>query len=172
MKPNIYWIPGPWAGKLAILARPRGGDWLTDEVEGWREADVQVIVSLLSEEETRELGLADEAQVVEANGLNFISFTINDYDVPSSEGAVRQLVNHLEELLAQGQNVGIHCRAGVGRSSLVAACLFVDQGEDTEISFQRIGTARGLTVPDTVAQREWVSEFARASHSERSLISH
>lgn len=171
MKPNIYWIPGPWVGKLAILGRPRGGDWLIDEVEGWRDASVQVVVSLLSEEETCELGLADEAHVVDTNGLNFINFSINDYDVPTSAGAVRQLVHNLEELLAQGQNVGIHCRAGVGRSSLIAACLFVDHGEDTEISFERIGTARGLTVPDTVAQREWVSEFARASHSERSLIS-
>ena len=60
MKPDIYWIPGPWAGRLAILARPRGGDWLVDEIEGWRDAGVQVIVSLLSEEETTELGLADE----------------------------------------------------------------------------------------------------------------
>lgn len=164
MKPNIYWIPGPWLGKLAILGRPRGGDWLIDEVEGWRDAGVQVVVSLLSKEETLELGLADEARLVHNNGLKFFSFPINDYDVPASETAVRQLVSGLEELLAQGDNIGIHCRAGVGRSSLVAACLFVDHGEDTEISFQRISTARGLAVPDTLAQREWVNEFARMSH--------
>jgi len=165
MKPNIYWIPGPWLGKLAILGRPRGGDWLIDEVEGWQKDGVQVVVSLLSEDETSELGLADEARQLEANGLKFISFPINDYDVPTSESAVRQLVKDLEDLLAQGQNVGIHCRAGVGRSSLVAACLFVDHGEDTEISFQRISTARGLAVPDTPAQRDWVGEFARISQS-------
>jgi hypothetical protein len=163
MKPNIYWIPGPWVGKLAILGRPRAGDWLNDEVEGWRDAGVEVVVSLLSEEETSELGLADEARLVDAKGLSFINFPIRDYDVPSSEGAVHQLVNNLEELLAQGHNLGIHCRAGVGRSSLVAACLFVDHGEDAEISFQKISTARGLAVPDTLAQREWVREFARAS---------
>jgi hypothetical protein len=163
MKPNIYWIPGPWAGKLAILGRPRGGDWLVDEVEGWRDAGVEVVVSLLSEDDTGELGLADEARFVAAKGLRFVSFPINDYDVPSSAGAVHQLVEDLEKMLAQGHNVGIHCRAGVGRSSLVAACLFVDRGEDTEISFQRISTARGLAVPDTVAQREWVREFARVS---------
>lgn len=154
-------------GKLAILARPRGGDWLTDEVEGWRDAGVQVVVSLLSVDETAELGLGDEARLVAAHDLEFISFPINDYDVPSSEGALRQLVKDLEELLDQGQNVGIHCRAGVGRSSLVAACLLVDHGEDTEISFARISTARGLAVPDTLAQREWVNEFARISHGAR-----
>jgi len=31
MKPDIFWIPGPWRGRLAIVARPRGGDWLDDE---------------------------------------------------------------------------------------------------------------------------------------------
>lgn len=164
MKPNIYWIPGTWAGNLAILGRPRGGDWLTDEVEGWRDAGVQVVVSLLSEDEELELGLSNERRLVDAGGLSFISFPINDYDVPSSEAALRRLVNDLAQLLDQGQNVGIHCRAGVGRSSVVAACLFVNHGESAEISFARISTARGLAVPDTVAQREWVGDFARLSH--------
>jgi protein-tyrosine phosphatase len=165
MKPNIYWIPGPWVGKLAILARPRPGDWLTDEVEGWRDAGVEVVVSLLSEDEEVELGLKPEKHLVEANNLSFISFPINDYDVPSSEAAVRQLVNDLEDLLDQGKSVGIHCRASVGRSSVVAACLLVNHGEDAEISFARISTARGVAVPDTEAQREWVSDFARSSNS-------
>jgi protein-tyrosine phosphatase len=165
MKPNIYWIPGPWVGRLAILARPRRGDWLADEVEGWRDAGVEVVVSLLSEDEEVELGLDAEKDLVEANSLSFINFPIKDYDVPSSEIAVRQLVNGLEDLLDQGKSVGIHCRASVGRSSVVAACLLVNHGEDAEISFERISTARGVTVPDTEAQREWVGDFARSSNS-------
>ncbi|HEX5836134.1 MAG TPA: dual specificity protein phosphatase family protein [Pyrinomonadaceae bacterium] len=161
MKPSIYWIPGPWTGQLAILARPRGGDWLIDEVEGWRDAGVEVVVSLLSAEEEVELALSDESAVVEASGLNFISFPINDYDVPSSEDALYRLVNELDRLLAEGGRVGIHCRAGVGRSSVVAACLLVNHGEKADVSFQRISTARGVAVPDTLAQREWVGDFAR-----------
>jgi protein-tyrosine phosphatase len=164
MKPSIYWIPGPWAGRLAILGRPRGGDWLADEVEGWREAGVQVVVSLLSADEEHELGLSDEIAFVEAEALSFVSFPINDYDVPSSEAALGRLVNDLEDLLDQGKSVGIHCRAGVGRSSLVGACLLVNRGEDAEISFERISTARGVAVPDTLAQRGWVGDFARRSH--------
>lgn len=165
MKPNIYWIPGPWRGKLAILARPRGGDWLPDEVDGWRDAGVEVVVSLLSKEEEAELGLNSERHLVEADGLRFISFPIKDYDVPSSAGEVRELVNNLEDLLDQDKSLGIHCRAGIGRSSLVAACLLVNQGEDAEVSFARISTARGVAVPDTAAQRKWVGDFARLSDS-------
>jgi hypothetical protein len=43
------------------MARPRGGDWLTDEVQAWQDACVDVIVSLLMREEQQELELLDEA---------------------------------------------------------------------------------------------------------------
>src|SRR5688572_19290283 len=125
MKSNIYWIPGAWTGRLAILARPRGNDWLRDEIQGWRDAGVQIVVSLLGSEEEMELGLAEEAQLVPASGLRFISFPIEDYGVPSSEDALHQMLKEVERLLDHGHNVGIHCRAGIGRSSLVAACLLV-----------------------------------------------
>src|SRR5688572_11271699 len=163
MKPSIYWIPGPWAGKLAILARPRGNDWLTDEVEGWHDAGVQVVVSLLTPTEASELGLDDEEQVVHARGLSYTSFPIEDYSVPSSPNALRELVSQLAERLDRGETVGIHCRAGIGRSSIVAACLLVTQGQSVETAFERIETGRGRPVPDTPYQRNWVGDFARVS---------
>jgi hypothetical protein len=35
MNPKLYWVDGPWPGKLAISARPRGGGWLT-QISGAR----------------------------------------------------------------------------------------------------------------------------------------
>ena len=58
MRDKIFWIPGPWRGRLAILPRPRAGDWLDDETRAWRAAVVQVIVSLLEPQEEIELDLA------------------------------------------------------------------------------------------------------------------
>lgn len=165
LTPDIYWLPGPWLGKLSILARPRPGDWLRDEVEGWRAASVHVVVSLLCNLEELELGLTEEADVVQRNGLRFISFPIEDYAVPSSEDALRRLLTDLDGLLTQGKNVGIHCRGGIGRSSLVAACLLVNCGLTVQESFQLITKSRGVAVPDTLDQREWVSDFARVSPS-------
>jgi protein tyrosine/serine phosphatase len=161
MKPSIYWIPGPWAGRLAILARPRGNDWLSDEVVGWHDAGVRVVVSLLTQTEESELGLEEESHLLDASRLRFINFPIEDYGVPSSIKALRVLIDELEELLNQGYNVGIHCRAGIGRSSLVAACLLVNRGQDVNGSFQQITNSRGVAVPDTIAQRDWVGDFAR-----------
>ena len=161
MKPDVYWIDGPWLGKLAILARPRGADWLVDEVAGWKDAGLGVVVSLLTQGEDSELGLIDERELVQRLGLTFISFPIADYSVPTSKNEIQQLVSKLEESLVAGDCVGIHCRQGIGRASLVAACVLVTSGESPGTAFQHIQEARGLMVPDTSEQRDWVTAFAR-----------
>ena len=163
MKPDVYWIDGPWPGKLAILARPRGEDWLEDEVAGWKEAGVNVVVSLLTRGEDDELGLRDEHKLVQQQGLTFISFPIGDYSVPTSKSEVRELASNLGQSLKQGTNVGVHCRQGIGRSSLIAACVLVTSGESPSTAFQRITNARGRPVPDTPEQSKWVTAFASES---------
>jgi protein-tyrosine phosphatase len=160
IKPDVYWLAGPWPGRLAILARPRGEDWLQDEIVGWKEAGIDVVVSLLSKNEEAELGLSDEGEFVQRSGLTFINFPIPDYSVPPSKQATRQLVAELKERLSLGSRVGIHCRQGIGRSSLVAACVLVTAGESAGNVFDQIGTARRAKVPDTAEQKDWVTSFA------------
>ena len=161
IKPDVYWIKGPWPGRLAILARPRGTDWLSDEVEGWKKAGVNVVVSLLTSSEESELGLTNEAEIVKCNGLTYISFPIADYSVPNSKIPMQQLATELNDQLSRGACIGIHCRQSVGRSSLVAACVLVTSGESSKTAFEHIQLARGVSVPDTAEQKEWVMSFAR-----------
>ena len=160
IKPDVYWINGPWPGRLAILARPRGADWLEDEVEAWKEIGIDTVVSLLTQSEAVELSLTKESDLVRRSGLTFINFPIADYSVPQSQGATRQLVDELRDQLSQGNKVGIHCRQGIGRSSLVAACILVTLGENSGDAFSQIESARGVSVPDTIEQKKWVASFA------------
>jgi len=161
MLSDVYWIEGPWRGKLAILARPRGEDWLEDEVEGWKKAGVDVVVSLLKSGEETELGLTSEAEIVRRTGLTYISFPIADYSVPASTIPLQQLAAELNGQLSEGACIGVHCRQGIGRSSLVAACVLVTSGESPQSAFEHIERARGRAVPDTTEQKEWVISFAR-----------
>jgi hypothetical protein len=43
MRTELYWIERPWRGRLAIMPRPRGGDWLDDEIQSWRRSGVDVV---------------------------------------------------------------------------------------------------------------------------------
>ena len=160
-RPDVYWIEGPWHGKLAILARPRGEDWLGDEVEGWKKAGVDVVVSLLTSTEESELGLTSEAEIVKRTGLTYISFPIADYSVPGSRIPIQQLAAELNDQLSRGACIGVHCRQGIGRSSLFAACVLVTSGESPKNAFAHIESARGRSVPDTTEQKDWVISFAR-----------
>jgi protein-tyrosine phosphatase len=160
MRTELYWIEGPWPGKLAIMPRPRGGDWLEDEVVSWRRAGVDVVVSALTGEEITELDLAREAQWCAANGVEFVAFPITDRGVPEERKAAAELIRRLEGLLRAGQRVAIHCRQGVGRAAVLAACLLASAGVGPDVGFARIEAARGRPVPDTPEQRAWVVRFA------------
>ena len=156
----IHQINGPWPGRLAIVARPRGGDWLQDEIDSWARSGFHAIVSLLTSEEANEFELTGEADGCRSAGMVFISFPIPDRDVPESRGETLQVIKSVEALLLAGRVVGLHCRQGIGRSGLIAACLLVSSGVPAETAFSQISEARGQTIPETNEQRRWVDEFA------------
>jgi hypothetical protein len=58
---QLFWIDGPWPGRLALAARPRGGDWLEDEMKAWAQSGVGTVVSLLTRDEELSLGLEKES---------------------------------------------------------------------------------------------------------------
>ncbi|MFJ9448299.1 hypothetical protein ACIRRH_41785 [Kitasatospora sp. NPDC101235] len=68
-------------------------------------------------------------------------------------------LHELAERLQGGAHVVTHCRAGIGRSSLLAAALLVLNGVDPDTAWKHIERARGLAVPDTAEQREWTTEL-------------
>jgi hypothetical protein len=87
--PELHWLNGHWPGKLALVARPRGGDRLTDEIANWKRGDVHAVLSLLTPDEERDLDLRDEASEARKSGLDFYSFPIADRQVPKIRGKAR-----------------------------------------------------------------------------------
>lgn len=158
---SIFHIKGPWTGRLAIVSRPRGGDWIDDEVRLWKAEGMNAVLSLLTEEEQVEFELFGEKEASEKQGLQFFSLPINDLGVPSSREKTLRILSQIESLLAAGRNVGIHCRQSIGRSGMMAACLLVMAGSGPQESLESVSNSRGLPVPETREQIEWVSEFAR-----------
>jgi protein-tyrosine phosphatase len=160
MRAEVSWVPGPWPGRVGIVPRPRGGDWLADEVRSWRTSGIDVVTSLLTPDEVAEFELQEEEAPSRAEGLEFHAFPIPDRGVPRSRADLAGLVSELEGSLASGKNVAVHCRQGIGRSALVVASLLVGAGEGPEEAFRRIERVRGRPVPETAEQRRWVSQLS------------
>jgi len=162
MPTKLYWLDEAWAGRIALSARPRGGDWLADEVADWKRAGIGGVLSLLESREEADLSLQREADEARAQELEYSSLPIPDRGVPASEAKLAQALERLDRSLLGGKNVLIHCRQGVGRSGLVAACLLVRNGMSPGAAVEKISAARGVTVPETTEQREWIDHYAAA----------
>jgi protein-tyrosine phosphatase len=160
MSTKLYWAEGPWLGKLALAARPRGDDWLEDEIASWRREGVDTVFSLLTPEEENDLGLNNEARHVKAQGMQFASLPIPDREAPDSDTKVAKALQKVEADLSAGKNVVVHCRQGVGRSGLISAALLVMKGFTPEAAIKNLSASRGTSIPETAAQRRWIDHFA------------
>jgi protein-tyrosine phosphatase len=165
MHPEIHWIDWRAPGRLAIMARPRSGDWLRDEILSWKDAGIKTVVCLLEPDEVAELELREEAELCRGQAIEFISFPIEDRGVPASTREVHALSQRIALNITGGAAVAIHCRAGIGRSSLIAACVLICLGSNAGAAFKTISKARGVQVPDTEAQREWVVGYEQVAAS-------
>jgi len=158
---ELFRIPTPLPGRLAVAPRPRGGDWLDDEMRGGHDAGTDLVVSLLTPEESAEFGLEREAETGAVHGMRVRTFPIPDRDVPASRSAFRELVDEIARELAAGRRVVVHCRQGIGRAGLVAAGTLVSAGVPLSAAVEQVSAARGRPVPETPAQKRWLNEFAR-----------
>ena len=67
MTPDLFWIAGPWPGRLAISTRHEVATGLRTEVSGWRNSGLDTVVSLLEPDEAGQLGLNEERALALSN---------------------------------------------------------------------------------------------------------
>ena len=142
---RLYWLDEGWPGKLALDARPRGGDWLRDEIAGWKTSgDIEAVLSYSQPEEERDLDLRGEAE--RSSRARIGIRCASDSRSTGSTGQKRSWFEVLEELdraLSNGRNVLVHCRQGVGRSwvggSLSASEKGHEPGSGRTKRYRRLG---------------------------------
>lgn len=160
MPDRIHSIVASWPGSMGISARPRGGDWLADEIKFWSNAGIRVVVSLLEKAEAEQLELCDEGRYCETSGIVFCSFPVPDRGVPGDRSTLDKLLVNLEQNLRDGKGVLIHCRQGIGRAGLIASALLVRSGMTLAEAVRRVAEGRGAEVPETEEQRLWLRRLA------------
>ena len=152
----LFPIPLDSPGRLAITARPRGHDWLPDEVAGWKRAGVTRVVSLLTADEETDLGLTHEAAECTAAGLQFISLPVPDRGIPPNRAEFERVVSEVVGEVNRGGMVAVHCRQGIGRSAVVTIAVLKALDIPTADAIARVSSARGVPMPETKEQAEWI----------------
>ncbi|MHC4320425.1 MAG: dual specificity protein phosphatase family protein [Planctomycetota bacterium] len=151
-----FWIRGAPLGRLATSPQPVPHQRLREDLAAWKDQGADIVVSLLGDGEMLINGLADEEALCRDLGLEFHRFPITDHGLPDSEDAFVELIERLHAQLQRNRAVVVHCFAGIGRSTLVAAALLVRAGLALPEALELISDARGITVPDTSAQHRWL----------------
>jgi protein-tyrosine phosphatase len=155
---DVFPIPIQASGTLAIVTCPRGGEWLTDDLEQLALDGVETVVSLLAIDEQVELGLENEPALCALHGLRYASVPVPDLGSPPDSDRFLDAVRDAVSALRAGQNVAVHCRHSAGRSGLFAVSVAVALGGTLQRAREDVMEARGASVPETQAQIDWLQE--------------
>jgi protein-tyrosine phosphatase len=155
MRAEMYEITPCPQGRLATMPRPRGGEWLIREIASMKASGVTDVVSLLTPPEVAELGLQLEAQACAAAEIGFHILPVGDRGIPPRP-AFDAFIDTLVPILQHGGFIAVHCRAGIGRSTVVAAALVIRLGVSAQDAITLISNARGFDVPDTEDQLDFI----------------
>jgi atypical dual specificity phosphatase len=99
-------------------------------------------------------------QALERHGLTELHLPVPDFTPPTQ----RQLaygIAAIEQALADGRRVAVHCGAGLGRTGTLLACYLVKQGVGPNEAIARVRAVRPGSV-ETPQQEEAVKDYARA----------
>lgn len=156
MKPDVYKVRKIGNGFLAAMAKPVPGEFIEEEFAGIANEGVNQIVSLLEKHEEYTVGLREEEALTTKNSMRFVSYPIPDMSLPGSVGSFSRFTYEIYQQISEGINTVVHCRAGIGRTGMVTAGILLHDGMAPEEAFELISEKRGITVPDTEEQRQWV----------------
>jgi protein-tyrosine phosphatase len=156
MAVSIYKIEHIGRGSFALMARPGSGSSVAADIVDIAAQGYNRVASMLADDEAQMLGLAKEKQQVEQASMAFDQFAIVDMQLPQSLQAFAEFSRDLYQRASSGENVVVHCRAGIGRSGITAAAVLLHHGMLAEDAFAQISHKRGLAVPDTQEQYDWI----------------
>lgn len=148
---GIFEVPVATQGRLYIMPCPRGARDIGDlAVRG-----IETVISHLEPSEAEALFPVAEKTLCEQVGMSFQSEPITDFSLPELD-EFRLVISGLCCDLKAGRQIAVHCRAGIGRSGMTTCAVLIALGASAQEAIERVSTARGIEVPDTQEQRQFI----------------
>ena len=164
--PGSYWVV---PGRLLVGEHP-GSYSRAESMERLRRflaAGVTCFIDLTQPQESPSYEALLPFSNPDGRRVEYLRQPILDHDVPEDRMVMERILVLVDDALAAGQAVYVHCRAGIGRSATVAGCWLATQRGDAERALQELQelwkqsaqSSRWTCVPETEAQEEFVRRW-------------
>jgi len=144
--PGFSWII---EGELAGMPHPGQARTLEEDLLFLQGQGIDLLVSLTEE--------PIDASTLRELGIDSLHVPIVDFTAPTME-QMAQFSEAVELRTTAGDQVGVHCGAGFGRTGTMVAAYFVWQGEGAKEAIARIRKLRPGSV-ETEQQEQAVADF-------------
>lgn len=146
-------VPGH-SGQLGLCACPGGRRTLAidhdpavdlvNDLERVIEFGASGVVSLVGESELISLGVESLPVHLQRSGLWWRHLPITDMGIPNPQFEQQWEANSatIREALGRGENVVLHCWAGLGRTGTIAARILIECGMEPAAAILRLRDAR------------------------------
>lgn len=163
--PNSYWVE---PGRILAGEYPAAGseEATLDRLRRLLAAGIDCFIDLT---EPGELDSYEEflPGPYARDPVVYLRKPIRDHGLPESAEQMQEILDELDAALAEGRCIYLHCRAGIGRTNLVAGCWFANAGVGGDAALVRLNerwqsSARSQswpTVPETEAQSDYVRDW-------------
>jgi len=157
--PECYWVlPGRFlAGEFPGARRPGNP---SPRITALLETGITRFIDL-----TREGELPDYEDALRDESYRFHSVvqrhsSIGDFGLPTFS-QMKNLLDEIDQALAAGEKVYLHCQAGIGRTGTVVGCYLARHGQAGQAALLHLNELRHrlpfpFPSPETEAQRQFV----------------
>ena len=155
--PNTYWVV---PGRLLAGEYPGAPDAVEarERIAAFIEAQITTFIDLT---EAHELA---PYEALLPKGVEYRRMSIRDAGVPHARSHMTEILDAIDDALARGRNVYVHCWGGIGRTGTVVACWLRRHGRTGEEAlaeladfWQTVGKRhRAPHTPETSGQVAWV----------------
>lgn len=150
-------VTTPGGGLIALCPLPQPHE--LDELKWWR---AKALVTLAEHRELVFFGVKDLGKQAEKLGMAWHHLPVPDMGIPDGTFEALWSVTgpELRKILRGGGRIAVHCRAGFGRTGMIAARVLVELGQTPEAAMAAVRKAKPGAI-ETEEQEAYVRAVTR-----------